>query len=682
MQNQKFCFKRFLSFIFSGILSFSLILPPAFAAEIQDTVDSKETSNVFLYVGDLVTVKVHSLTRVAISSPGIVDISTATADELVLVGRKVGETPLFIWDELGKHRLSIRVLADDLSLIGERIMTLLRSLEINDVTIEKNYLEGKLVLTGKLSKNNKEKMESAIKEFNPYIINLVVEDSALIEIDIQISELSKTLNETLGVDWAGEGSDSFSLQFEETLPDPTGKLADLFKIGDFNRTQFIQATVNALITEGKGRVLSKPSIVVSNAEEATFNVGGEIPIRTTTTASTGTSQENVSFKNYGIDLNVTPEIRDGKIDIKLDLQIRDIDSANAVGDNVAFTTRKASTKLLVDDGQLIVLAGLIKRNKSESVKRLPFVSRIPVVGLLFRSYSTPTPNSDLELVISLRPRIYGKKIPSKSKSMAKADEIEVSDEVKKELTSDEVLTAKDGKKSADSKKEDLLKKAKEEEKAAKENQDKGKTKVNAAAAKTTKPKAQVVVPEPSDDSKAVSTAKNLKADLYSTDLSSGKKKNGATGEEEAIIAMERTNLPEPTNVLNEDEINAIKKKYGEKLKREMSETISYPYEAREYGWQGTVMLDVTILPDGNVREVKVNKTSGRAIFDTDAVNTAQILAPYDPFAPAKNLKEVTITVPVEYSEKAVLGNGNGNGSAKSAESANPSNPPASTPEKK
>jgi len=61
------------------------------------------------------------------------------------------------------------------------------------------------------------------------------------------------------------------------------------------------------------------------------------------------------------------------------------------------------------------------------------------------------------------------------------------------------------------------------------------------------------------------------------------------------------------------------------------------------------------LPDGNVKDVAISQSSGYAVFDKDAVNTAEILSPFDKFAPAKNMKEVIISVPVEYSEKAILG---------------------------
>ena len=128
-----------------------------------------------------------------------------------------------------------------------------------------------------------------------------------------------------------------------------------------------------------------------------------------------------------------------------------------------------------------------------------------------------------------------------------------------------------------------------------------------------------------------------------------------TDEPSLDMALDDPRLKDPQNVLSDEEITKVKDKYTAKIKSEMAETISYPYEAKASRWEGTAVLEVTILPDGNVKDVVIRQSSGYAVFDKDAVNTAEILAPFDPFAPAKNMKELTVSVPVEYSEKAILG---------------------------
>ncbi len=701
--------KKIPSFFLTAALSLSLVFPPFVLAQSQEIVESHTNSdnNVFLYPGDLITVKVKALTRVAIANPGIVDITNATADEITLVGRKVGETQIFVWEAGIKRQIIARVLANDLNLISDRITSLIQSAGIKGVSFEKNYYEGKIILSGSLSKNEKKKFQEIIKNFSENIIDLVIEEGDLIQIDVQFSELDTTLTKEMGIDWlAGDG---FSFKFSETLPRQDGGFADLFKIGNFARTSAILSVVNLLIKEGRGRVLSKPSLVVTNGEEASFLVGGEVPIRSTTTSVGGGSvQENISFKSYGVELTVTPELRDGKIDIKVNVTVRDIDGANGGSGTVAFLTRTATTKVRLSDAQTIVLAGMIQRRQSRAIRRVPFLSKIPVLGLLFKSEKMPSPDSDQELVVSLTPRILKSLPASKSqeisadqsankvgnKSQKNNEKAILSDESKNEskktnaapLVVEDVqapvtklnaepkmvepkvvetvkveppLTAAQKKAAERKAKADAkaaaakLKKEKaEKDKRAKEEKVRAQKSAKNSK-KSAKTKSKIVKEVAKKEPPTKSTVKNKSESIQKTDTKVAS--SGPSEDPNLNMALDDPRQREPQNVLSDDEIKTIKDKYSKKITAEMAETISYPYEAKESRWEGTAVINITILPDGNVKNVAVSQSSGYTIFDKDAVDTAEILSPFDPFNPAKNLRELQISVPVEYSEKAILG---------------------------
>lgn len=731
------------AFVFVAMcLSLSLVFPPIVLAQIQDVVDSSKENNVFLYVGDLVTVKVKALTRVAVANPGIVDITNATADEMTLIGRQVGETQIFIWDEGGKRQLLARVVSIDLNLILTRLASLIQSSGIHGVSLEKNYFESKIILSGSLNKNDKKKLDEILVGFSDTVINLVIEEGDLIQIDVQFSELDTTLTKALGFDWSAGSGGTLAFNFEETLPTQDGSFMDLFKIGDFARTSAILSVVNLLIQEGKGRILSKPSLVVTSGEEATFLVGGEIPIRSTTTSvGGGTVQENVTFKDYGVDLTITPELMDGKIDIKVKVTVRDIDASNAVGEDVAFLTRTVTTKVKLADTQTIVLAGMIQRRRSEQVKRVPFLSTIPVLGMLFKSKGTVSPDSDQELVISLTPHVLknlpvgkaiknfndgkesdttgkGKSIEplSENKDLAAKKQQGAVERIEKDpatlgvqknehdikkaavLTAEDKLVARkksraEARAAAIKIKKDKIAKL-NEEKAAKK---KAKKEARDAAIKLRKEQAAQLKAEKAAKKKAKEEARaaarlkrgksKSEKDIKTTGRQSIEKLDKKlVDSEKKIIAnveepkkqtvvetyslaqdskksavdpslnmwLDDPNRADPQNILSDDEIAVLKNKYLNKIKGQMAESISYPYQAKESQWEGTAVIDITILPDGDVKNVVVSKSSGYAIFDKDAVNTAEILSPFDPFMPAKNLRELVITVPVEYSERAIL----------------------------
>jgi len=591
-------------------------------AEVQDVFDTQETNSAWVYKGDLIVLKVYSLTRIAIGRPGVVEIANADVNEVLLVGQKEGETPIFIWDEYGKRKIDVRVLDEDLALIRDRIQKLLEKAEIEGITLEPDLYEAKIVVTGRVPKYRMDSVNSILQQFSNQIINMVQQDEgALIQIDAQITELSTTLTQALGFDWTSGGSTTFSNAWTETLPTfkGTNRPPDLFKLGDFSRTTAITATVDALIQSGKARILSKPRIVVTNGEEASFLIGGEIPIRTTTTNTGGTSvQENVSFKEYGIDMTVSPKIQNDKINVTLNVSIRDIDAANAVGDDVAFTTREANTILYLNDGQTIVLAGLIKHNENETIKRIPVLSAIPIIGYLFRHKSTTTPQQEQEIVIMLTPRI---------------------------------LTDKDGRASSEA--------------AAQEAVPQGR--------RITLPADEAPV-EPVPDEAAImpasvdrqKTEQALLAALQAPGedemiLEETSSVGQALSEQEAVDQMvmdkEETELPAQEDLMFKDQKTADAiNQYVQDVQKKIAEAISFPYEAKQRGWEGTVKLMIVILSDGTLNKVAVKETSGHAIFDKDAVNTAKILSPYDPFPIDINLDEIAVTIPIVYSQRDVLDN--------------------------
>ncbi len=602
-------------------LSFSFVSP--LHAEILDVVDSQETTDVFLYVGDLVTVKVYSLTRIAVGNPGIVDINSVTADEIVLVGRKVGETSVYVWDEFGKKKITARVFAEDLGVLADELPKVLAVKGFKGLSVEKDYYLGKVIVSGSLPKADKKRLDEILKSSEDTIRNYVQEESDLIQVDVQISELSTTLTKTLGIEW-NTGVGNLAPQWNETLPPKTGKFKDLFKIGDFNRTTAILNTVNLLIQEGKGRILSKPSFVVTSGEEATFLVGGEVPIPGTTTTSSGggTTSTTYTFKPYGIELSATPTITDGKISIELEISTRDIDRANEAPDKTpAFITRSVSAKVLLDDNQTVVLAGFIKQNRSEQVKRVPFLGSIPVVGLLFRNKSMPS-DSDLEMVISLTPKIL--------KRQPAAEEAK-----KEEMNAETESPIPDAGEEIASPAEDAA-----EETMPDENE-------SPVAEKPTEE-----IPDDKSGFEATVTNPDVPP-MESTPMEEEEIKAPSVPPDEAAVvppgpssAAEVLPSPEPDS-------EAVKQ-YTENVGTQIAQAISYPYEAKEYGWTGTVVLNITILNDGNVKDVSIKASSGHAVFDNDAVNTAKILSPYDPLPSDWNSKEISISVPVVYSEKPVL----------------------------
>ncbi len=404
-------------------LVFFLVSPMDYASG-TDVLDGAITDEVYIIIGELAAVSVDGLTQLSIANPDVVDLVDYGDKEITLVGKGVGQTAVFVCDSRGKRVVMAYVFSQNLELVKERLKKLLKSADIHEAVLGINEQEGKVIVLGDIPKHKKEQFEQIVDKFSDDIISMVKEEEIedLIQIDMQITELSTTLSKSLGIEWSTgkqttsdnnittTSSGGFTPVYGEIFPTLDGSVEDYFKIGQFQRSidSALVAKINALIAEGKAHILSQPKLVVKNGHEASFLVGGQIPVVTTTTSAIIGSQENVQFKKYGISMSITPEIKKGKIDIALNVEVSDVDASNAVGNKTAYSTRSAQTQLYLDDGQIIVLAGLIKTYRSESIKKVPFLGDIPVVGMLFRSRSNPTSDLDQELVISLRPTIIDK----------------------------------------------------------------------------------------------------------------------------------------------------------------------------------------------------------------------------------------------------------------------------------
>ena len=168
----------------------------------------------------------------------------------------------------------------------------------------------------------------------------------------------------------------------------------------------IDATLSAAASRGDARIISRPVLLAANNESAEINVGSQRPFvqvsRVLPTDNTARDQV-VQYKDVGTRLHVVPTISD---DDYVMLQVtQEVNAATAeqAFDAPVISTRSVDTKLLVRDGQTIVLGGLTDRQRDASQGGVPFFSSIPLIGGLFGHVQRQT--TETELYLFLRPRI-------------------------------------------------------------------------------------------------------------------------------------------------------------------------------------------------------------------------------------------------------------------------------------
>jgi type IV pilus assembly protein PilQ len=160
-------------------------------------------------------------------------------------------------------------------------------------------------------------------------------------------------------------------------------------------TRLLQLELSALQQDGRAEVISSPRVVTADQQTAFISQGTLIPFQESAGASGATS---TSFQEATLSLNVTPRITpDERINMRLEVSD---DSPTPVGQAVGINTRRITTEVLVNNGDTVVLGGILREDKRKSVNKIPLLGDIPVLGVLFRNTKDDSQKSELMVFIT------------------------------------------------------------------------------------------------------------------------------------------------------------------------------------------------------------------------------------------------------------------------------------------
>jgi len=235
---------------------------------------------------------------------------------------------------------------------------------------------------------------------------------AQVLVEAIIAEIAANKTNELGMQWFVDGSQSglapvgatsfgspglgsvvaTSVATDTVSPDAAGLLGSGLSlgVGRFNSdTLNFGGILRALAGTSSANLLSTPNIVTMDNEEAEIFVGREVSVPTGSFTQTSTSSNNpfTTFKpkQVGIRLKVKPQINEGDaIKLDIDQAVDAITAGDAGTANLVTSQRTIKTSVMVDDGQIIVLGGLIADDENNTVQKVPFLGDIPILGAMFR----------------------------------------------------------------------------------------------------------------------------------------------------------------------------------------------------------------------------------------------------------------------------------------------------------
>ncbi|MDG1203117.1 MAG: secretin N-terminal domain-containing protein [SAR86 cluster bacterium] len=203
---------------------------------------------------------------------------------------------------------------------------------------------------------------------------------------------------------ASDGADATLSQLAtSSLLGSQGLVAGL---GDFTGAGNFAGILSAVANDQNSNILSTPSVIAMDNTESKLLIGQEIPI--TTGESLGSSNVNAfrttSREEVGIKLTVTPQINEGSsVILKIEQEVSSVAGTYASGVDLITNNRTIQTTVLADNGQIIVLGGLIDEDIQENISKVPLLGSIPILGKLFQSSSTQVIKK--KLFVFIRPTI-------------------------------------------------------------------------------------------------------------------------------------------------------------------------------------------------------------------------------------------------------------------------------------
>ena len=247
------------------------------------------------------------------------------------------------------------------------------------------------------------------------IDRLGVDQTTQIDVKVYVLEVDNTASSNLGL--ALQSAQSTQLGPTNTLtlaqspsfsvvenPFQSGLPGKALTAGAFAKVSYLEPTLNLLISQGHAHLLSSPNLVTVPGQEATFLVGGQIPIP----VSNGLGTVSVSYKDFGVNLKVTPTLLgNGSVDAKINPEVSSLDIADGVSINgftiPALKISRLTTEVITASGESIVMGGLLQHQEMKTVQKIPLLADLPILGQLFRS--TQYQKSDTDVVFIMTPTI-------------------------------------------------------------------------------------------------------------------------------------------------------------------------------------------------------------------------------------------------------------------------------------
>jgi pilus assembly protein CpaC len=385
---------------------------------------------------------------VLVSNPAIADAVLRTSTRLYLIGVKLGQANVFLFDQSGKQMASFNVYVEaDLGALNQLLAE-----AIPDGYVRAAALNGSIVLRGQVSSSSDASRAVEItnsliekspdwvsstsssgsasatgagntsstssKGFSPNnkggpgVINLIaITGEEQVSLKVTIAEVQREVVKQLGINVQGNfigenfatgtsfkgplGKVASGVGLSPLVNPRGGEIGIGFSAGDFD----IQATLRALDETNLIRTLAEPTLTAVSGETASFLAGGEFGYRVLQTSGKGDTVFTTEFKPFGVQLSFTPIVLSpGRISIRVGTSVSEL---SGVTDGIpSFSRRSAETTVEQPSGGSFVIGGLLQHTSQRDVSGFPGLKDLPIIGSLFSSKDFLDRETELVIIVT------------------------------------------------------------------------------------------------------------------------------------------------------------------------------------------------------------------------------------------------------------------------------------------
>lgn len=420
------------------------VLPQPAASALPD-MQSKIGPTINALLGKATLIRLpEPIERISVANPAIADVTLISPREVYLLGKDLGTTNVIVWAKAGpatimdvtvgadpllleaelramlpgEPDIKVKTSADSLALIGtvSDALKAEQAVEIAQAWIRRltrglvlpvTLGDGKGGTTVSISEPQNARQTSDVA--GPRIINMLqVRAPQQVMLEVKVAEISKRLLDKLGATVRMQGSiNGTTFNVFSTSEFLNQLLGSASIVGNINKL----VQIDGQRDDGLIKLLAEPNLMAISGQEASFNAGGKIFIPVARGNDVGGTVITLEEKEFGVGVQFKPTVLEGgRINLKVASRVSEPQEAGSPFTTIngstailpSFLERRAETTVQLYDGQSFMIAGLIRSNSAETIKRFPGLGEIPILGALFRSAQFQKDKTELMFVITPR----------------------------------------------------------------------------------------------------------------------------------------------------------------------------------------------------------------------------------------------------------------------------------------